>query len=77
MFFLLHHGPSPPPPSGSVEAINSSLSAVCLFEFFANPYYSPDGLAGLAQEVAAEGCRLIYFTQAPYIMPSFFSPFTA
>lgn len=27
-------------PSGSVEAINSSLSAVCLFEFFANLYYS-------------------------------------
>lgn len=26
--------------SGSVEAINSSLSAVCLFEFFANLYYS-------------------------------------
>lgn len=26
--------------SGSVEAINSGLSAVCLFEFFANLYYS-------------------------------------
>lgn len=26
--------------SGSVEAINSSLSAVCLFESFANLYYS-------------------------------------
>lgn len=26
--------------SGAVEAINSSLSAVCLFEFFANLYYS-------------------------------------
>lgn len=48
----------PPPPSGSVEAINSSLSAVCLFEFFANPYYSPMALLASRRKWRARAVAL-------------------
>lgn len=47
-----------PPPSGSVEAINSSLSAVCLFEFFANPYYSPMALLASRRKWRARAVAL-------------------